>query len=139
MKIVCDTNILISALLFPGGPPDQVLNLARLRTALLFLSPEILAEFRGVLARKFRYAEKEVAQFVDRVVAIAQMVYPTERLHRITRVEADNRILECAAEAGVDYLITGDPRDLLPLKSHGKTRIVTAREFVEIVTTIPAG
>ena len=132
MKIVCDTNILISALIFPGGAPEQVLNLARLKMIRLYLSPEILTEFQSVLARKFRYPAKEAEMFIERLTSMAEIVYPTHRLHRISRIDADNRILECAEAAEADFLITGDRRDLLPLGSQGRTQIVTARAFLTI-------
>lgn len=48
-KIVCDTNILISALIFPGGKPDQVIKLAQMGKVKLFISPPILLEFRKVV------------------------------------------------------------------------------------------
>ncbi len=131
MRVVCDTNILISAYVFPGGPPDQVLNFARLKEITLCLSPDILSEFRKVLTFKFKYTQEEASDFIDRLTVFSEMIYPHERLHLIERVDADNRILECAVKAEADFLITGDKRDILPLKSIEKTIIVTASEFLE--------
>ena len=132
MKIVCDTNILISAYLFPGGPPDEVIGLARAKEVALCISPDIVTEFKKVLILKFKHTEKEADDRLERLTQISEIVYPKERVSPIKRKDADNRILECAIEADADYLITGDKRDLLPLKIIGKTRIVTAREFLEI-------
>ncbi len=134
MRIVCDTNILISAFVFPGGPPDQVLNLVRLKEITLCLSPDIFSEFKKVLSKKFKYTETEIQEFLDRIRLISEMVYPEERLQLIKRVDADNRILECALAGQVDYLITGDKKDILPLKKIGNTVILTAARFLEMLT-----
>lgn len=133
MRIVCDTNILISALIFPGGAPDIVLNLARLREVTLCISPDILTELGKVLGEKFKYTAAQVKEFQERVIAISEMVYPKERIDRIKRKDSDNRILECAVEAEADFLVTGDKKDLLPLKAIGKTSIVTASGFLTIL------
>jgi len=132
VRVVCDTNILISAYLFPGGAPDQLINLARLKEVVLCLSPDILTEFKKVLLVKFKYTPQEAEEFLLRVTAISEMVYPKERVDRIKRKESDNRILECALEAKAEYLVTGDKRDILPLKKVGTTKIVTAAEFLTL-------
>lgn len=137
MKVVCDTNILISALIFPGGPPDEVLNLARLRQVTLFLSPDIVAETKAVLIRKFRYTTPQAAVVLARLTTIATLIVPTERVALITRVDADNRILECALATRADYLVTGDKRDLLPLQKVGQTLIVTAAKFLDVMRESP--
>lgn len=133
MRVVCDTNILVSAFLFPGGAPSQVLNLVRLGAVTLCLSPDIVSEFRRVLEIKFRYSREEAGHFVERITRIARMVYPKERLVVISRVDADNRILECAVEAAADFLVTGDKRDILPLQRIGSTRIITARQLLDLL------
>lgn len=136
MKIVCDTNILISAYVYPGGTMDEILDIARRGDVRLCLSPDIISEFKAVLVRKFKYSAEEAGVFIGRVLAIATLVYPSERLSIVKRVDADNRILECAVAAKADYLITGDKRDLLPLKEIGKTKVITAREFLEKLQSI---
>lgn len=135
IKIVCDTNILISAYVFPGGTTDEILSLVGLGEIKLYLSPDIISEFNKVLLRKFKYSGEEADVFIGRVLEITTLVYPHERLSIIKRVDADNRILECAMASGADYIITGDKRDLLPLKSIGPCKIITAREFLQTLTT----
>ena len=130
MKVVFDTNIMISGFIFPGGPPSQLLNLAQIREFTLCLSPDILTKFKKVLLLKFKYSEEEAKNFLNRITQICEMIYPTERIELIQRVPADNRILECAVEAQADFLVTGDKRDILPLKKIGNTLIVTASQFL---------
>ncbi len=130
MKVVFDTNILISAFVFPGGIPEQILNLASLNEFALCLSPDIFSEFKKVLQKKFKYSEEEIHEFLDYLRGISKMIYPIERIELIQRVDADNRILECAVETQAQFLITGDKRDLLPLQKIGKTKIITASQFL---------
>lgn len=131
MKIVLDTNVLLSALLFPGGPPEKILTLAKLGELTLFLSPDILSEFKKVMRVKFKYEESEIEEFIARFRAFAQLTYPEERVQLITRVDADNRILECAIQARAEFLVTGDKRDILPLKKIQSTLILTPSQFLE--------
>jgi putative PIN family toxin of toxin-antitoxin system len=130
VRVVCDTNVLLSALVFPGGPPDQVVQLARFGQLEHFTSPDILSELRRVLTRKFRYTRAEADEHAARIVAFSQLVYPTERIVVVTRKDADNRILECAVAARADALVTGDHRDLVPLRVYRDTQIVTAAQFL---------
>lgn len=138
MKIVCDTNVLVSALVFPGGPPDEILQLARSGLLTLHLSPDIVTETKRVLMGKFQYTEEQAGHLIERFTAIGHMVYPTERVQIIQRVEADNRILECALTAQADFLVTGDRRDILPLRKIGGTPIVSPREFLDILRSTRA-
>ncbi len=130
ISVVCDTNILISAFIFPGGSPDAILEKIRFGEVKLFISDPILAEFETTLRRKFQLTEIKVAEFLSAIRGVATVVQAKEVMHLIEGDAADNRILECAAAAGADYLITGDKKHLLPLQQIGKTKIVSAAEFL---------
>lgn len=127
---MCDTNVLLSALIFPGGSPEQVIELCRTGELSHFTSPDILSEFRGVLTRKFRYGASDAEEFCERVLAFSELVYPTQRLRVVTRKDSDNRVIECAVTANAEFIITGDRRDLLPLRSYGDVQIVTAADLL---------
>jgi putative PIN family toxin of toxin-antitoxin system len=133
MKIVVDTNIYLSAFVFPGGTTERVLEFVRDGRAQLFVSPEILTEFQHVLIRKFKYPEKTAKEFVERVTAIAELVYPKERLAVIKACPPDNRILECALEAKANYLITGDKKHILPVKKIKETIILSPSAFCQLI------
>jgi putative PIN family toxin of toxin-antitoxin system len=100
-QVVCDTNILISALVFPGGNPDKILGLARIGEIDLLISPFILHEFEKVLREKFNYKKSEVAQRSARIMNISRLVEPSEQVLVIGEDKSDNRILECAVAAKV--------------------------------------
>ena len=116
MIIVCDTNVLISALLFPGGPPDEILKLVREGYVKLAISMEICAELEGVLREKFEMPEKDAKEVIKSIREISFLVQPKEKISLIKEDPSDNRILECAVAADADYIISGDLKHLQPLK-----------------------
>ena len=130
MRIVCDTNIFISALRF-GGNLDKIIELAREGAIELITSPFILHEFERVLMQKFHYKKEEVKSFRKSIEKICLLVNPTTRVSIIKEKENDNRILECALEAKVNYIVTGDTKHILPLKNFQGIKIVTAAQFLE--------
>jgi len=133
MRIVLDTNVLISALAFPGSRPDEILSRIRRGEIDLFVSPFILSELDRVLGEKFGFTKTEAGVRVRAIRTVAHLVNPTERIDVVTTKDDDNRILECALAAQADFLVTGDKEHLLPLGSHRDTRIVTPAQFLEIV------
>lgn len=132
MRIVLDTNVLISALAFPGSKPDQLLYRIRRGELDLFISPFILSELYRVLQQKFRLTKREAAARVRAIRSIAQVVEPRERVAVVTAMDDDNRILECALAAQAEFLVTGDREHLLPLGSFANTRIVAPSEFLDM-------
>ena len=130
LRVVLDTNVLLSALLFPGGSPDQIFTLVRRQSIDLYFSPFILDEFRRVLRSKFLHSEREANTRAAYLLRFGQIVEPRERLTVITAKEDDNRILECALAAKAEYLVTGDKAHLLPLKRFRRVEIVSPAEFL---------
>lgn len=129
MKIVCDTNVIISALIFPGGTPDKIMRGVLSGNFQNYTSPDLLTELRRILIKKFSLSKSETEDALQPLISCSKLVYPTERINIITRDEADNRVLECSAAASADYLITGDKKHLLPLKKFEGTKILSPKEF----------
>ncbi|MEI8189916.1 MAG: putative toxin-antitoxin system toxin component, PIN family [candidate division NC10 bacterium] len=132
MRIVLDTNVLLSALAFPGSKPDQVLHRVRRGEVNLFLSPFILTELERVLREKFRVSKRQTDDRITTIRRMATMVEPVERIALVVAKDDDNRILECALAARADSLVTGDTKHLLPLRSIGTTQILTPAAFLEL-------
>ena len=129
MRVVLDTNVIVSGLNFPGNE-RLVLDLARRGRFELYLSGFILDEVSAVLTRKFRWDEERAAAAV-RVLRDAAEVDESPRPPEVIEGgHADNRILECAAEVLAEYVVTGDRRHLLPLGEHGGATIVNAPGFL---------
>ncbi len=129
MRVVLDTNVIISGLIFHGRE-REVLSLARTGRYELYLSPFILEEVDGVLQRKFAWSRELVDATTQMLAGWSTVVEPTLRVTRVQRNDADNRILECAVEATAKYLVTGDRRDLLPLQEFEGVKIVTSTQFL---------
>jgi len=131
IKAVLDTNILVSAICFPGGSPDLVFKAAIHKKYEMITCQFILNEFSRVLKNKFNFSEEEVSKAINIIKSTAQKtVQPLDVPKIITAKPQDNYILACALEAGADYLVTGDTKHIRPLGSIGKTKIVSAAEFL---------
>ena len=129
MRVVLDTNVMVSALNFPGNE-RLVLELALRGRFELCLSRFILEEVAGVLTRKFDWDEERTAQVLQAIENAATVIEPPRLPELIEGGHADSRILECAVAAGADYLITGDRQHLLPIGEHQGTRIINAPHFL---------
>jgi len=130
LRLVLDTNVVISAALKPKGLQRTVFLLAISKPARLYVSEAILAEYRMVLARpELRIRKGLQLQFLDLVANCAQLVLPT-RLVKASSDPDDDKFLECADEARADYLVTGNLRNFP--KFWKATKIVSAREFVSL-------
>lgn len=129
LKVVCDTNIYISAYLFSGITPE-VIRLAQQGKFRLFVSPAILDELTAILIRKFAKPESYVREVVSHITSFASLVVPSVTLTVIKSDPADNRILECAVEAGADVIISGDDA-LKNLKIYDGIAIMSPRQFIE--------
>ena len=127
-RVVFDTNILVSALVFPGGRGEAALRRIIEQTDQLVLSRPIVDELLDVLARKFARDAEELAYVAVFVTELAVVVAPKRRL-RVVKDDPDNRILGCAVAGRAEVIVTGD-KVLLALKLYEKIRILTLREYL---------
>jgi putative PIN family toxin of toxin-antitoxin system len=130
IKVVLDTNILISEILF-GGKPRRILELAFRGEIQVCVSEPILEELKGVLRRpKFDFSAEVVQTILTELTGLADFVYPSQKIEVVAEDPDDNRIMECALEARADYIITGDSH-LLSLMSFKDILIITPEKFLE--------
>jgi putative PIN family toxin of toxin-antitoxin system len=131
LRLVIDTNILVSAALKPDGLQRTVLLLAIAKPARLYVTPAVLAEYREVLARpEFKIRRGLRQQLLQLIKNRAQLVTPARAL-RVATDPDDNKFIECADAARADYLITGNQRHFP--RFWKKTKVITSREFTGIV------
>lgn len=130
VKVVLDTNILISAISF-GGKPKEVLDLVLEEKITASTSPILMAEFREVYRKKFPLLEEDFELTIKNIEDIFETTQPKETLD-ILKDEDDNRVLEAAVEGQCQYIITGD-KDLLDLKSFQGIKILTPDQFLKIL------
>ena len=129
IRVVLDTNVYISALMF-GGLPGSILNLALLQSFLPIISPDLLDELDEKLKLKFDLSTEDAAIVRAKLESIAEIVRPRIVLHVIKEDPDDDRVLECALEGNANYIVTGD-RHLLQLGAYKEILIVTVRQFLE--------
>lgn len=129
MKVVFDTNVLISALAFPGGRGEAALRRIIEEQDALLISPPILDELLGVLARKFARDGEELARVAVFLSDLAETVRPRARL-KVVADDPDNRILECAVAGHADAIVTGD-RALLALGTFRGVRLLTLAGYLD--------
>lgn len=128
LRLVVDTNILVSAALRPDGLQRTIILLAITKPARLYVSPAILAEYRAVLLRsELRIRRGLQRQLLDLVESHSYLVRPVRQVH-IAKDLKDNMFLECADAARADYLVTGNTRHFPVFWK--KTKIITSRDFL---------
>jgi putative PIN family toxin of toxin-antitoxin system len=131
LRLVIDTNIVISAALKPDGLQRTIFLLAITKPARLYVSDSILAEYRNLLARpEFKISKGLRQQFLDLLKTSAQHVTPMRALN-LAKDPDDNKFLECAEAARADYLITSNLRHFP--RFWRQTKVITSREFIGIV------
>lgn len=131
MRIVLDTNILISALIF-GGKPHQVLSMILKNKIQALISPVLIAEFFDVVNKKFDLSAQQLALTKSQIENKFEIVQPKNEI-KISRDHDDNRVLEAALEGKCSYIITGD-KDLLDLNPFKNIKILTPDTFLSEIS-----
>ncbi|MBZ5544621.1 MAG: putative toxin-antitoxin system toxin component, PIN family [Acidobacteriia bacterium] len=134
VKAVLDTNVVVSAHLKGEGQEALILELALSGRVQLVVSEALLEEYVGVLHRpRFDLDPVKIERSIQAIRKAALLVQPHKRLH-ITRDPDDNKVLECALEAGAEYVVTGNTRHFLKLFQNVK--VIPSRQFLEILATL---
>jgi uncharacterized protein len=130
-RVLCDTNILVSAFI-AGGPPSRVVESAiDGRIELLIASP-VIDELERVLAIKLGLDGDRVEEVVALLseLASSRLLPPPTAPAQVTGDPDDDLILACAVRGQVDVLVSGDRRHLLPVGEYEGVRIVTAQTLL---------
>jgi len=131
LRLVIDTNVVVSAALKPGGLQRTVVLLAMTKPTCWYVSDPIVSEYATVLARpelKIRRSLRQ--QLLQLIKNHARVVIPS-RLPQVTSDLADNMFIECADAARADYLVTGNQRHFP--KFWKNTKIITSSEFLSVL------
>lgn len=139
MRVVLDTNILLSALINRHGTPAQLITGWRARRYDLITSTEQLIEL-GDVARRPVLRARIVPSTVGRLIRdLRKLAEVLTRLHAVERSAdpADNFLLAMAEAGNANYLVSGDRRGVLALGTHVITQIVRARDFLDVLGIKP--
>jgi putative PIN family toxin of toxin-antitoxin system len=138
MKIILDTNVLVSAFISREGQSATLLGIVLTFPEIqLVLSEPILAEFKGVLSRpevreRFRYSTRDIEQFVDALRGASKMVVPTSDFKVVGEDPKDDIVIDTAYDGKVDYIVSGDSH-LQRLRRFRGIRIVKPRGMLDIL------
>ena len=133
-KVVIDTNVWISGLVF-GGLPQKILELFIDGSVVLIVSEEILSELRRKVQQKFPLLVPQLtileALIKDEAITVKLGTHEV----KASRDKDDNKFIETALTGGASYIISGD-KDLLALKTYRKIRILNPAEFLELYSNL---
>jgi putative PIN family toxin of toxin-antitoxin system len=132
LRVVLDTNVLISALLF-GGAPRQILRMIIAGSIDCLFSPAILDELQEVLRRPtFGFSSRQAAAIVEELCSLCEVVDPAIRISVVKADPNDDRVIECALQAKASVIVSGDAH-LLGLGTHKGIRILSPAVFLSTV------
>lgn len=130
MRVVVDTNVIVSGLMNPNGSPARVLNAMLSREITVLYDDRILSEYHEVLSRpKFRLLRSEVEAVVHFVEEFGEY-FSGQRLDLVLPDETDLPFLEVAAAGLADALITGNGKHFKPRKGCHAVKVWTPAEFM---------
>lgn len=134
MRVVLDTNVLVSAFLKKGSAPAAILTLHERGNLAMCVSPAVMEEYEEVLRRdRFQAVGGRAIAYLKKARKRFIWVVPGERIMAAKNDPDDNMFLECAVASGADYLVTGNVRHFPPKRYRG-ILIVTPTEFISIMT-----
>jgi putative PIN family toxin of toxin-antitoxin system len=128
MRLVLDTNTLVSALFWDGNE-RQVLRKCKNKEHQLIVSPQILDELTEVLKVKFHVPDDRIKEYIEELILIAEIVHPVGEIHVVKEDPDDDIILETAVVGKVDMLVTGD-KNLLKIKDYRGIVIDRSRKLL---------
>ena len=139
VRAVLDTNVLVSGLVSEEGAPRRILDAWLDGRYTLVISLYLVEELIHVLsypriAKRLRLDEEELSAILAALLSRAEVTPGRLRLPGVTRDPKDDAVVACAKEGKADYIVSGD-QDLLILGEYEGIRIVTPRQFVEILLT----
>ncbi|MFB6225898.1 MAG: putative toxin-antitoxin system toxin component, PIN family [Candidatus Paceibacteria bacterium] len=129
MKVVLDTNVLISAFIF-DGPVKRVWKKGKNFEYDLYLSNFIIDEFSSVIDKKFTSVDTKIqSRHIQRIKEVANIVEVNDSPDIVESDPLDNFIIATAQQANVDYIVTGD-EDLLSIQEVGEIKIITPKRLL---------
>lgn len=136
LRLVADTNTVVSALLWHGAP-HRLFEAIEMEELSFYASRALLDELADVLARRklaraVRASGKSAAALVAEYQALVQLVQPRTLRRPVGRDPDDEAVIACALAARADLIVSGD-QDLLVLKAYRRIRIVSAAEALAII------
>ena len=136
LKIVLDTNVWISGLIW-GGRPAEIITAAEDNRLSILISEEIIAEISRVLNYpKLKDAYQPTGlnreDLIETIIKIGKIVKVMKKLNVVHEHPADNKFIECAWASKANYLVSGD-KHVLRINAYKKTKILTVNDFLRLL------
>ena len=129
IRVVVDTNVVVSAVLSENGFPASILDLGANKRIMMCVSTEVLEEYEEVLRRpRLKLSLARIEKAMELIRSTSRIVRPRRKLELAADPD-DNLFYECADAAGANFLITGNIKHFP--SGHESTEIVTPRQFME--------
>ena len=131
LRLVIDTNVVVSAALKPEGLQRTIVLLAMTKPVRWYVSDPIMSEYGVVLARPELKIRRNLRQQLLQLIKNHARVVKPSRLAQVTSEPADNMFIECADAARADYLVTGNQRHFPRFWKN--TKIIASSEFLSVI------
>lgn len=129
MKIVVDTNVLISGVFFSGFPRKILSSIIR-QKIVACATPEIINEYEEIVQEMINRKQGNINNAIlNPLIKTMEIIEPISQV-KICRDPDDNKFLECAKDSHSLYIVSGD-KDLLVIKEYEDIQIITAKDFCE--------
>lgn len=140
MRVILDTNIIVSGLISPHGPPARIIVHWLDEDFILLYTPDMLVELEDVLDRawlkeKMAHVPDRIDEFLDAITMLGELVMGYANVAGAVRDPFDEMFLACAVLGHAGYIVTGD-KDLLTLVKYKSTRIMSPSQFLELLARV---
>lgn len=137
MRVILDTNIIVSGLISPHGSPARIIAHWLDGDFILLYSPDMLVELEDVLGRvwireKLAHVPNRIDEFLEAVAVLGELIMGYANVAGAVRDPFDEMFLACGVLGHADYIVTGD-KDLLSLVEYESTRILAPARFLEVL------
>jgi uncharacterized protein len=128
---LCDTNVLVSAFI-AGGPPSRVIEVAIDGRIELVLADPVIDELERVLTVKLGFEPERLRDVTTLLtdISVARIGAPTQPVEAVTGDPDDDVVLACGVSTGVQIIVSGDRRHMLPIREHRGIRIVSPQALL---------
>lgn len=138
MRVVLDTNVIVSSTIVPNGKSAIILKHLEERAFELLISDQLLAECRRVLGyprvrKRHRYTDEQIEGVLKSIRRLSTIVTPGFTLEAVAADRDDNRVIECAVAGGADYIVSGDMH-LLSLQEYRGIQILPPADFLLVLS-----
>jgi uncharacterized protein len=138
MRVVLDTNTIISRYLSPSGSPARILQYWEHGAFTLLVSDPILSEIERVFSYprindRLKLSDAEIGEIVKGLATFGELVTPKHHLQAVEANPDDDKFIECAVEGKADYLVSGNTKHLNVMQEYQGIPILQAAEFVLVL------